>query len=170
MSRFDFDLSALYIAIDSRRQERQLTWTAVAKEINRFSTTPRPISLSTIKGLQHKAVGEGDGILQMLFWLGRSPESFGRDGISANREPFLLPQLSGGQILRWDTPSIYRALNVQRQKKQLTWAQVSAEIGGWTPSMLTNLAKGGRTGFPRVMRLVRWLEQPAATFTKIALW
>ena len=168
MSRFDFDLKALYDAIDARRQERQMTWTAVAQEINRFNTTLRPIALSTIKGLQHKPVGEGDGVLQMLFWLGRSPESFGRDGISANRDPFLLPKLSHGQILRWDTQSLYRALNAQRQKKQLTWLQVSSEIGGWTPSMLTNLAKGGRAGFPRVMRVVRWLDQPAASFTKIA--
>jgi hypothetical protein len=170
MSRIDFDLSALYNAIDARRQERQMTWSAVAQEINRYKTTLRPISLSTIKGLQHKAVGEGDGILQMLLWLGRSPESFGRNEITADREPFLLPNVTHEQILRWDTRLLFRAVNDQRQKKQLTWSQVSAEIGGWTPSMLTNLAKGGRTGFPRVMRVVRWLGQPAATFTRISFW
>ncbi len=52
MSRFDFDLKALYNAIDAQRQEREKTWAQVAKEINRFNTTLRPIALSTIKGLQ----------------------------------------------------------------------------------------------------------------------
>jgi hypothetical protein len=36
--------------------------------------------------------------------------------------------------------------------------------------MLTNLSKGGRIGFPRVMRLVKWLDQPAAVFTRVADW
>jgi hypothetical protein len=36
--------------------------------------------------------------------------------------------------------------------------------------MLTTLARGPRIGFPRVMRLVRWLDRPAVTFTGIARW
>jgi hypothetical protein len=47
---------------------------------------------------------------------------------------------------------------------------VAWEVGGFTPGMLTNLSKGGRIGFPRVMRLVRRLDQPAAVFTRIAGW
>jgi hypothetical protein len=28
----------------------------------------------------------------------------------------------------------------------------------------------GRTGFPHVMRILRWLGQPAVAFTRIAAW
>ena len=34
--------------------------------------------------------------------------------------------------------------------------------------MLTTLARGPRIGFPRVMRLVRWLDRPAVTTTAAA--
>src|SRR5262249_40487034 len=39
MFRRDFDLRALYEALDARRRERALSWTAVAAEVNRFRTT-----------------------------------------------------------------------------------------------------------------------------------
>ena len=47
----------------------------------------------------------------------------------------------------------------------MTWKEVGEEIGGCTPGMLMNLSKGGRVGFPGVMRFVLWLGQPATTFT-----
>lgn len=50
----------------------------------------------------------------------------------------------------------------------MTWKQVAQEIGGCTPGMLTNLSKGSRVGFPGVLRLIRWLDQPAARFTRVA--
>jgi hypothetical protein len=48
----------------------------------------------------------------------------------------------------------------------MTWKEVAQQLRGFTPGMPTNLAKGGRIGFPGVMRIVRWLGQPAATFTR----
>jgi hypothetical protein len=33
------------------------------------------------------------------------------------------------------------------------------------PASLTQLANGGRTSFPHVMRMVGWLERKAAEFT-----
>jgi hypothetical protein len=36
--------------------------------------------------------------------------------------------------------------------------------------MLTIPAKSGRIGFARVMRLVLWLGEPAATFTRVDAW
>jgi len=48
--------------------------------------------------------------------------------------------------------------------------QTTEAVGGFTPAMLTNLASGPRIGFPRVMRLVRWLGQPAVSFTRVAQW
>ena len=170
MARNDFDLRALYEALDARRRERDLSWTAVARDVNRFRTTLRPISTSTITSLRQKPVGEGDGILQMLLWLGRTSESFVPDITDSDSHRFRLPDVTKGQVLRWDTRALFSALNAQRLERKLTWAEVARDVGGFTPGMLTNLAKGGRIGFPRVMRLVRWLDRPAAGFTRIARW
>ena len=92
-------------------------------------------------------------------------------GITAgDSAPYRLPELRTGQILRWDTRALFDAVNAERVTRQLTWTELARQIGGFTPSMLTNLSKGGRIGFPRVMRLVRWLGRPAVSFTRIAPW
>jgi hypothetical protein len=147
-----------------------MRWVAVAEEVNRRRTRLRPIAVSTITGLKEKPVGEGDGILQMLLWLRRTPESLVPGATDPGSERFCRPNLTDRQILRWDTRALFAALDQRRRERQLTWAAVAREIRGFSPGMLTNLAKGGRIGFPRVMRLVRWLGQPAAVFTRIADW
>ena len=166
----DFDLRALYDALDGERRSREMTWAAVTREVNRFVTVLRPIATSTITGLKHKPVGEGDAILQMLLWLRRTPESFVPGVPDAGAERFRLGELRKGQILRWDTRALHAALNAERQAKGLLWSEVARHVGGVTPNTLTNLARGGRTGFPPVMRMVRWLGQPAAAFTRVARW
>jgi len=166
----DFNLRALYDAMDDLRRERGLSWAAVASEVNRFRTIRRPIGVSTITSLREKSAGEGDGILQMLLWLHRPPESFVPDIAEADSKQFRLPDLTRGQILRWDTQALFLALNAGRLERQLAWRDVAREVRGFTPGMLTNLSRGGRIGFPRVMRLVRWLGRPAVTFTRIAEW
>ena len=162
-----FDLKALYEALDDRRRLRGMTWTEAAREINRFITKGRPIATSTITGLKTKPVGEGDGILQMLLWLDRAPESFvpGMQDVEAER--FRLREPEAGRVLRWDTRALHAALNAKRRTRGLTWNDVAQQIGGVTPRMLTNLAKGGRTALPGVMRIVAWLGQPAATLTRV---
>jgi hypothetical protein len=162
----DFSLNALYDALDAQRQSRGLTWTAVMREINRNKTYIHPIATSTITSLKDKAVAEGDGILQMLLWLGRSPESFISGFADANDDRFQLQQVARNQTLRWDAKALHGALNAQREARGMTWKGVAQELGGFTPAMLTNLSKGGRAGFPGVMRIVLWLGQPAATFTR----
>src|SRR5215467_3620214 len=75
----DFDVVALYKAIDAQRLERGMTWKAVARDVNRADERYgiHPISPSTTTGLKDKRWGvEGDGVLQMLLWLDRTPESF----------------------------------------------------------------------------------------------
>jgi hypothetical protein len=52
----------------------------------------------------------------------------------------------------------------------MTWKQVVHEIGGVNPADLTGLSKGGRTAFPEVMRIVRWLGRPAGSFTRLSNW
>jgi len=170
----DFDVAALHAAIEERRTARSMTWTAVAREVNRSDERydVRPISPSTISGLKNKRWGvEGDGVLQMLLWLDRAPESFVRGHPGATHPDARLPRVTGGQVLRFDVPSIYSRLDTQRSARELTWAQAAAEIGGlYNAETLKNMSRQQRTGFPHVMRLARWLHCPAAALTRIALW
>ena len=163
----DFDLTALYTALDEARQSRGLSWAAATREINRFTTRSHPIAASTVAGLASAKSAEGDGVLQLLLWLGRPPESFVPGLMDADAERYRLPSVGGSGVLRWDSASLHAALTTQRQAKGMTWKEVAREIGGFTPAMLGNLAKGGRVGFPGVMRIVRWLGQPAADFTRV---
>src|SRR5690242_19675381 len=160
----DFELGELYAAIDAQRQARKLSWPAVAAEISERCARLRPIALSTIRGLRDRRVGEGDGILQMLIWLRRTPESFMRNVADPCSAQFVAPSLVRGEILRWDARALYDAMNARRRARELTWTATAREIAGFTPTMLTRMAKGGRVGFPHVMRLVRWLDRPAASF------
>jgi hypothetical protein len=163
-----FSLKVLYDALDEQRQSRELTWAGAMREINRFKTGNHPISTSTITSLNDKVVAEGDGILQMLLWLRRSPESFIPGFPDANAERFQLRRVEIYQTLRWDAKALHAALNTQREARGMTWKELGREIG-FTPAQLTNLSKGGRVGFPGVMRLVLWLGQPASTFTRVGL-
>ena len=168
MSQPDFDLRALYDAIDERRRMRGLSWAAVAREMSR-GAPPRPaIAASTISGLRDATPAEGDGVLQMLLWLGRAPESFipGFPEVDAARCRLTDP--GDGRILRWDPEAIHSALDAKRHAAGLTWQDLGRAIGGISPAMLTNLAKGGRVSFPGVMRIVRWLGQPATTLTRVS--
>ncbi|HKA01431.1 MAG TPA: hypothetical protein VKE70_33190 [Candidatus Solibacter sp.] len=165
-----FDLKALYAAADEQRRARGLTWAAAAREINRGGTGRHPIAVSTITGLATKTVAEGDGVLQMLRWLDRTPESFVPGMEDANNARFRLTDPGAARLLRWDVPAIHAALDAERHARGLTWQSVAAQIGGVTPAMLTNLAKTSRIGFPGVMHIVRWLAVPAATFTCVSDW
>jgi hypothetical protein len=170
----DFDVASLHAAIDRRRIERDLSWTAVAYEVNRADERRgvHPISPSTISGLKNKRWGvEGDAVLQMLLWLDRTPESFVPGHPGAAHPDAQLPRTDGYRILRFDVPSIYAKLDHHRTERGLTLDQAAAEIGGlYNAAMLKRLSKSQRTGFPHVMRLARWLHCPAAALTRVANW
>jgi hypothetical protein len=170
LNEHDSGLRALYEALDERRQSRGLTWAALTAEVNRHRTQLRPIALSTITSLKDKRDAEGDAVLQMLLWLERTPESFMPDMVDRDAWRFQLPRLKTGQILRWNTAALHAALDAARREQRMTWTEVAEAVSGFTPAMLTNLASGPRIGFPRVMRLVRWLGQPAVSFTRVAQW
>jgi hypothetical protein len=123
------------------------------------------LSSSTVKGVGSRRVAEGDGVLQMLRWLNRSPESFVAGPQQYDEAETRWPEVSPPQVLRFDTKKMYEALAAQRVERNLTWSQVAKEIGCPAPS-LAHLSKGGRTGFPQVMRIFRWLGRPAAHFTQ----
>jgi hypothetical protein len=167
----DFSLRALYAALDEARRARQLSWAQATREMNRQagSSFVHRLSPSTVTRTRTGAVAEGDGVLQMLLWLNRTPESFvpGHPASGAVGAP--LPGVPVDRVLRFDTQTLYAALDAQRGERHLTWAQVAQEVG-LSVSSLTRLSKGGRTAFPQVMRLVTWVARPAAHFMRPSEW
>jgi hypothetical protein len=165
----EFSLTALYAALDAQRRARGLTWAQAVREINiPFANGPsRPIAASTITSTRTKARAEGDGVLQMIRWLDRAPESFISEFVPTEAPAFRLPPAGPSQVIRFDTRQLYASLNARRTTRGMTWDQVSRQIRGSTVSTLTHLARGGRTGFPDVVRMTRWLEQPLAKFTRV---
>ena len=170
----DFDVAALHTAIDETRRKRQLSWNAVAHEVNRSGErrNVHPISPSTISGLKSKRWGvEGDGVLQMLLWLGRSPESFVPGHPGADHPEAQLPRVKRDQILRFDVALIYSKLEAVRSSRGLTWTEVAGEVGRFcSPRGLRSMRTQQRTAFPQIMWITRWLRCPAAGLTRIADW
>jgi hypothetical protein len=162
----DFSLRALYAALEAQRQTRGLSWSQATREINRQSErfSAHPLSPSTVRGTRTRPVAEGDDLLQMLRWLNRTPESFVPGHQESEEVSARLPDIPPQQIWRFDTKRLHAALDAQLARK-MTWAQVAKDVG-LSVSSLIPLSKGGRTGFPHVMRIVRWLGRPAAHFTR----
>jgi transcriptional regulator with XRE-family HTH domain len=151
----EFDLDALYRALDAHREARGLSWAQLSREIG--------VATGTLRGLGVRRAAEGDGVLQMLRWLGRSPESF-TNGLSFSAEASALPTRVQG-VLRFDARRIYAALQARRGEQGMSWHQVAAAVGGGTTAAgLMRLRKGGRVSFPQVMRICGWLGEPAACF------
>ena len=162
-----FALKTLYDALDEKRQERGLTWAQATREVNAVgpNAPAHRIATSTITGLRTRAVAEGAGVLQMLRWLERSPESFLPECPSELLRRSALPHTDRHQVLRFDTRKLYDALDKQRKARGLTWQQVALETGV-PASHARGLARGGRTGFPGVVSLTLWLNQPVAEFVR----
>jgi hypothetical protein len=165
-------MPALCAALDEARIGRGLSWNDVVAQINApFKFVPSiPINISTIRGMGGKASVTSAVVLQVLRWLGRSPESFlaGRSAPPIAAEA--LPDVGAQRILRFDTKAIHAALDDERRARGLAWRQVAAELPGFKEGMLTNLATGPAIGFPRVMRITQWLGRPAAEFVRGYDW
>jgi hypothetical protein len=161
----DFDLVALSEALDARRAELCLTWQELAIQVTGRPSrrSDRRIAASTFKGMSQRGSVRDTVVLQAVRWLGRTPESF----VPGLREApeFPLPDDDTGRPAL-DTRAIYLAMDDKRVRRELTWRDVARELGpGFNPGMLTRLAGGTHIGFPRVMRIFRWLERPVAEFT-----
>jgi hypothetical protein len=161
----DFDLAGLSEALDARRRELGLTWQELAMQVTDRPSrgSDRRIAASTFKGMSQRSSVRDTVVLQALRWLGRTPESFVPGLRETSKHP--LPDDDTGRPAL-DTRAIYLAVNDRRARQGLTWREVAAEIGpGFSPGMLTRLAGGTGIGFPRVMRIFRWLGRPVAEFT-----
>jgi transcriptional regulator with XRE-family HTH domain len=155
----DFSLTALHAALDARRKVRGLSWAEASAEMK--------VSPSTVARLHERATAEADGVLQMLRWLARAPESFVESFAAGASEDARarLPGMASNGILRFDTARLHAALDAQRAERGMSWARVAKDLG-LGASSLTHLARGGRTAFPAVMRMLAWLGRPAAEFVR----
>ncbi len=147
-----FDLDELYVALDARRRKRRMSWAQVAREMG-------DINPSTLTGMRKRRALEGDGVLAMLRWLGRSAESF----VPGHPAPKARMDIPRG---RFDARVVHAALDAQRRDRRMTWHQVAAENWGFAAPNLTRFAGGGRLAFPSVMRIVVWLGQTVAEYTR----
>jgi uncharacterized protein YfiM (DUF2279 family) len=144
-----FDGPGLYAALDAERQERGLSWSALAAQIG--------VSATTLKGTRTSGALELDGVLAMLRWLGRSAESFS----AANRH--LAGSAMRGPTGRFRTGDLYAALDERRQASGLSWRAVAVECAVAAPQ-ITGLAKVGRTSVGVALALTHWLGRDIESF------
>lgn len=168
----DFDVAALYDALDAQRRARGLSWRRVADEITaqhagwlaRRGARAHPLSPSTLTGMRERPSTTANHALGMLLWLGRTPESF-IPGHEVDTADATLPQVGPDRILRWDSVGLHAALDAQRRERGMTWQEVARAVG-CSPSQVAGLARLRYSpGIVVAMRMVRWLGCPAATFT-----
>jgi hypothetical protein len=97
----DFDINALYDALDAEREARGFTWSDVLRDLNRvFEGKPsRPFALSTIRGIRDKRSVTSAVILALLRWLDRAPEDFISGGVPLTAST-VLPNVPDPQVLR----------------------------------------------------------------------
>jgi hypothetical protein len=171
----DFDILAMYRAMDAQREERGLSWTGVARALWAQSAAlnqqrgDHPISASTLTGIAKRGDTTCQHALFILRWLGRTPESFlpappSHDGNTA------LPVAGEDRRLRWDLDAVYDALDQRRRESALTWKDAAQEIG-CTSHQLTGLKTARYAiGMKLMMRIVVWIGCPAATFIQSTRW
>jgi hypothetical protein len=171
----DFDIAALFDALDSQRRNRALSWPGVARELwdqsadlNARRGDP-PISASTITGMLKLRDTTCQHALFMLRWLGRAPESF-MPGSTADPNKTALPSVGPDRRLRWDLQKLYDALDSQRRERGLTWPQLAHELQ-CTPSQISGIKRARfAIGMRLAMRIVTWLDRHARDFIYAARW
>lgn len=175
MRDLDFDIAALFEAMDAQRQARGLSWSDVAREIWELSSElngqreDHPISPATVTGMAKRGDTTCQHALFFLRWLGESPESFmPGTGTTAYERP--LPAVGADRRLRWNLKKLHSALDAQRRERDLTWKQLADELN-CTSSQLTGI-RTARFGMSMrlAMRITRWLERPAADFVYASRW
>lgn len=171
----DFDVFAMYAAMDAQRSERALSWSQVARQIWEQSILlnqlrkDHPISPSTLIGVGKRGDCTCQHALFILRWLGRSPESF------LARPPAILvdatlPSIGQDRRWRWNLKAVYAALDEQRRLRGLTWKALAKELR-CTDRQLTGIRTARYAiGMKLMMRIVQWLERPAASFIYAARW
>jgi hypothetical protein len=170
-----FDAAALYSALDRQRGELGLSWRQVADQLWNLSAElndrrrDHPIDPSTLTKMAKKPRTSCQHALFMLRWLDRSPESF-LEGATHDDPGFALPPAGPDRRLRWSLKLLYRTMDEKRRQEELTWPQLAATLG-CSPSRLTALRTAKfATDMDLAMRIVQWINRPAAEFIYLATW
>lgn len=173
-SRAVFDGGALMNALDAQRADRELGWPGLADELWRQSAalnqqlSSHPMCPGALVRTVRRGTMSCQYALIILRWLGRAPEEF-LTGAAVDVGPVELPEAGPESRLRWDLPRLHAALNEQRRRRGLTWAELADELD-CTPSRLTNLRTARLADMALTMRITQWLGKPAAAFIEPAGW
>lgn len=170
----EFETQAFFDAIDARRREQQLTWSALARTIWEQSRVlnerrdDHPISASTIKRISEHRELSCQHALFLLRWLGAPPERFVAGAEPGTAVP--LPIADEAHRLRWNLRKLHDTLDAARIARGATWQQ-AAERLRCTPRQLTGLRTAKyATGMRLAMRITQTLRRPAADFIYAAEW
>jgi hypothetical protein len=174
-SNDDFDIAALFQALDAQRIERRLSWRDVADQIWNLSDmlnaqrNDHPISPATLKGMTKRMNTSCQHALFMLRWLGRAPESF--LPCAPQDDPRTsLPLAGPDRRLRWNLKKLHEILDAERQKRGLSWPQLAGQLR-CSADQLTGLRTARfATNMRLAMRIVGWLQRPARDFIYAAMW
>jgi hypothetical protein len=132
-SQTDFNVGALFSALDAQRRDRRLNWQGVARELWDLSATlsarrnDHPISASTLTGMAKRKDTSCQHALFMLRWLDRTPESF-VPGSTGDARKNVFPRAGPDQRLRWDLQRLFDSLDTHRRERTLTWPQLAREL------------------------------------------
>ena len=66
---------------------------------------------------------------------------------------------------RFDAKALHKALNEQRKRRDMSWADVSKEIGV-SASTLRRTKDGGRMEVDGMIAMVYWLNEKVETFIR----
>jgi hypothetical protein len=166
VARFDF--AAFFAAVDQARRDRGMGWYDLATaawdqsaELN-AGRDDHPLCGGAISRLGARGETSCQYALYLLRWLGKPPESF-LTGPAADVGNVRLPDSGADSRLRWDLAQLHAALNAERQRQRLTWAELAIRLG-CTPSRLTNLRTARMADMALTMCATQWLRRPAAQF------
>lgn len=147
-----FDYRAVGEAVESRRQELNLTPSGLIRSINWLSAAPLArLSQGGSNTCQH--------VNGLLRWLGRSPESFSPgmvDGPECRMPDF------GPYAIRWNMLTLWEAVDAQRAERGQSWDEVREATRYAAVEGIRLETYGIR--MHDAMNVVRWLGQPAAAF------
>jgi hypothetical protein len=171
----DFDALGLYAAMEEKRTHLELSWQRAADEIWSLSHElnqrrgDHPVSPSTLTGIAERGDTSCQHALFFLRWLGRTPESFLAVPPAIEKQT-PLPSAGPDERLRWNLSAVYEALDAQRRERALTWKELARTL-----HCSDNQLRGIRIaryaiGMKLMMRIVQWLEQPAAAFIYATQW
>jgi hypothetical protein len=163
-----FDFAAFSAAIDDARRERNIGWYDLADQVWDQSAElnaerdDHPLCGGAISRLGARGETSCQYALYLLRWLGQAPEEF-LVGPAVDVGDAQLPDPGPDRRLRWDLAQLHAALNEERQRQRLTWAELAGLIG-CTPGRLTNLRTARMADMALAIRATQWLRKPAAEF------